>query len=108
MTDFVNDQARPLVGVHQYWEQREPSINTRRSTKSILDDPATAIALAMAFANIFRDRGTPIPSSAIELLQSHIDEGDPTCALVIEHLQALSLIAEVTLTAVGGVTHGQA
>lgn len=78
-----------------------------RASSAVFDNPALAISLAMAFANICRHRGTAIPAPAIELLQSHVDEGDAACILVFAHLRRLDLISTEAPVVYGGADSGQ-
>lgn len=108
MTDLVNEEVRPVVGARECHCEYGRDKASPRSVRSIVDDPAAAIALAMAFARICRQRGTEIPAPAVDLLRSHVDEGNAACTMVFAHLHARGLIAVVRPTSLGGGTHDRA
>ena len=65
---------------------------------SPMDDPAVAIALAMAMRAICIHRKTRLPDPVIRLLASHVAAGDPACTMVMDLLTSNGLVASPTGT----------
>ncbi|MFD0915415.1 hypothetical protein ACFQ14_03245 [Pseudahrensia aquimaris] len=52
-------------------------------TKSIVDDPAMAVRLALACAKVHRGNKGAIPQPVVDLMFSHACDGDAACAAVL-------------------------
>ncbi len=81
----------------------EPPVQQRVSP---MDDPAVAIALAMAMRAICIHRGTRLPDPVIRLLASHVAAGDPACTMVMDLLISNGLVCNGLVRPTGTLRTG--
>ncbi len=71
----------------------EPSVEPPVQQRvSVINDPAVAIALAMAVRAICIHRKTRLPDPVVRLLASHVAAGDPACVMVMDLLTSNGLV----------------
>ncbi len=65
--------------------------------KSVIDDPAVAVAMVVRYARMAMVKRSPLPSAVLELLAQRLAEDDPACKVVANWLERCRLIRTNTL-----------